>query len=760
MAAISGSEPLVAIGGDTTKKMFIFRLIFNYEISDNGEDTTTITWYVSMYTSMVINNDGTNFNLSNRDVTGYVQFVSGFNTEYISLDVQNISSLDPTQESTTVITPEYTTELTWGLEEVISTYVTGYLNVAGGYAGAFNVNPSYSEFNDVFLLEIPSIFTFTCDPNGGEFQSTTDPSDIHVIYSKSTNNHIELPVLTGYRFQGFYDDDDVQVYDGRGRYVVGDYWKSDGTSLLKESTNLTAQWEVATTQIILDARGGNHDEIVTATYFESDANSVPVPRYYYHKFIGFWTEEEGGTRIFDLSGHNDYVPEFWTGPYPNGTWCNFEEVLWLYAHWQTEFTVIFDANGGVAEYSELTMTLNKTDNNLLPVPVNGDRPFLGWYTSSIAGTKVYDQGGIYTEGYFWNRWGRWQYEDGITLYAHWLYSEYYLSFFPMGGSSSLNSLIVYVGSAENNTVEVPTRENYHFTGWFTAEDHIVYNAGGVYVTSDFWGATGKWTGTSNLSLYAHWDGYESVMTVDPSNGSDLYSRVMKYGSDQNNVIPVPVNGYHIFDGYWIGDVQIYDSDGNAVESAGYWVNGLWSTVSNTVVKARWKHVSFLTFDKRAGYAETQQLSMVQYEPDNNLVPICERVGYRFVGWGVDVTRSEGGTHVEVTEDGLVWVADQYDTTVFEGDGTYWVIPHGDGEEYTILVNLYDSYGRALKSDDFWSDDYPDGVYLHSDSVEVYAIWEDVNRPKRYFTDEDNELIECHLYKMIDGVLTRIYVDEK
>ena len=241
MAAISGSEPLVAIGGDTTQKMFIFRLIFYYEISDNGEDTTTITWYVSMYTTMVINNDGLGFNLSNRDVTGFILFESDNNYKNIGLDVQDIGSLDPTQESITVITPTYSTELTWGTEEVITYQVDGYLNVGDGYAGAFNVNPSYSEFNDVFLLELPSIFTLTCDPNGGEFQSTTDPSDIHVIYSKTNNNHIDLPVLTGYRFQGFFDDDGAQVYDGRGRYVVGDYWKSDGTSLLKESTNLTAR---------------------------------------------------------------------------------------------------------------------------------------------------------------------------------------------------------------------------------------------------------------------------------------------------------------------------------------------------------------------------------------------------------------------------------------------------------------------------------------------------------------------------------------
>jgi uncharacterized repeat protein (TIGR02543 family) len=66
-------------------------------------------------------------------------------------------------------------------------------------------------------------------------------------------------------------------------------------------------------------------------------------------------------------------------------------------------------------------------------------------------------------------------------------------------TSSLGSFRLMAG-------DCPTREGYTFEGWFT--DSIVgeqvYDEIGCYVPGNYWDNDGKWIGTSDTQLYAHW----------------------------------------------------------------------------------------------------------------------------------------------------------------------------------------------------------------------------------------------------------------
>ena len=130
-------------------------------------------------------------------------------------------------------------------------------------------------------------------------------------------------------------------------------------------------------------------------------------------------------------------------------------------------------------------------------------------------------------------------------------------------------------------------------------------------------------------------------------------------------------------------------------------------------------MSTLHFDKQGSFSNAVDLTMVLNESTNNSVPIAQKVGYEFDGWVSDYT--SGGSDTPIV---------------------------------TRTIKVYDSDGHAVRSDIFWSDDYPNGVYLSREDTTVYPIWSDAPFVKEFFDYSDQK---CHLYTMVNGVLTRVEV---
>ena len=170
-------------------------------------------------------------------------------------------------------------------------------------------------------------------------------------------------------------------------------------------------------------------------------------------------------------------------------------------------------------------------------------------------------------------------------------------------------------------------------------------------------------------------------------------------------------------------------------------------------------MSTLHFDKQGSFSTAVDLTMVLNESTNNLVPIAQKVGYEFDGWFCTYT---SGGHVEekvvrvYSSDEPMWEAKDRQVIVYE-DNTWWeaeYIPQSDTPVVVEDIKVFDSHGRAVKSDIFWSDDYPNGVYKNRKNITVYPVWHAVPFVNEYF-DNDNE--KCHLYTEIDGVMTRVEV---
>lgn len=71
------------------------------------------------------------------------------------------------------------------------------------------------------------------------------------------------------------------------------------------------------------------------------------------------------------------------------------------------------------------------------------------------------------------------------------------------------------------TNDCPSREGYTFAGWYTdpTSGVQVYDNTGYRVVGSYWNSEGKWIGTSNVTLYAHWTPIPYTITVNSSNVS-------------------------------------------------------------------------------------------------------------------------------------------------------------------------------------------------------------------------------------------------
>ena len=83
-------------------------------------------------------------------------------------------------------------------------------------------------------------------------------------------------------------------------------------------------------------------------------------------------------------------------------------------------TVKFNANGGTAGVTQITVLKGFAINIQVPVPVRAGYTFAGWYTAANSGAKVFaDTGAPNTANTAYWADTNWNYTGNVTLYAHW-----------------------------------------------------------------------------------------------------------------------------------------------------------------------------------------------------------------------------------------------------------------------------------------------------------------------------------------------------
>ena len=175
--------------------------------------------------------------------------------------------------------------------------------------------------------------------------------------------------------------------------------------------------------------------------------------------------------------------------YSDGQSYDFDSDIVLYAMWIGQYhTVTFAENDSVSDQVTATQSENAPSPlhlfaNLSPVFVNEGYSFTGWNTVANGTGTSYSDGQSY------------DFHSDIVLYAMWQPTDVTAAFNVNGGTGSVASVTVAVGS----TVSLPSaggiaQTGYFFAGWNTAANGFgsSYQAGASVVVN------------SNETFYAQW----------------------------------------------------------------------------------------------------------------------------------------------------------------------------------------------------------------------------------------------------------------
>ena len=193
----------------------------------------------------------------------------------------------------------------------------------------------------------------------------------------------------------------------------------------------------------------------------------------------------------------------------------------------TSCMVSFDANGGSVSTTSQPAYYGQTYGTL-PTPTRANYNFDGWFTATSGGTQVTSDTTVTAMA-------------NHTLYAHWSPKQYQVTFNGNGGTAYSSSKTVTYNTTYG-TLPNAQRDYYDFAGWYT------YDGTRIYDSTTF-------TGSSDVTLYAHWNEHSPSGWVEESSvpyGAKVVEEKWTYDlitrtTSGNNYMP----GYTLYDTTWV-----------------------------------------------------------------------------------------------------------------------------------------------------------------------------------------------------------------
>lgn len=413
-----------------------------------------------------------------------------------------------------------------------------------------------------------------------------------------------------------------------------------------------------------------------------------LPKRTYYSFKGFYSASSGGTQKVPDSGSLVFLE-------PSD--ITAQTVTW-YAQWKRfSYRLHLDKQGGDDGASNRYFKVGtagkwfttwecENESTSVSVPTRSGYVFKGYYNAESGGGKKY----INADGSYTSNMTSLTLTANKTIYAAWE-RHFTLSFDANGGDVTPTSKDVIEGNAIGD-LPTPTREHYHFDGWYTAAE------GGTVVTAE---TVYEWS--SDITLFGHWT-KNPILTFDANGGTvSEETRECWYG-DALGTLPRPTLSGFFFDGWytaaeggslvaaettydWQGDATIYahwtedeqyrlmfDANGGATaeseriirpgdvvgelptavydkhEFDGWWTARTGGTqwTAETVfdrradlnLYAHWTRTEFtITFDARGGTSSFTTKEVTLHEAVGDL-PTCEKYANTFLGW---FDAANGGT---------------------------------------------------------------------------------------------------------------------
>ena len=344
-------------------------------------------------------------------------------------------------------------------------------------------------------------YTVTFDANKG----TVTPTEMKVRHGDAYGK-LPTPTLDGYTFDGWYNDNGMQVKP-----------EDEVTA----SHTLYAHWKASTYTVTFEANEGTAEPKPQTVIYGSTYGKLPTLTRDGYTFAGWFTEQNGGTKVMadtKVKTAKDHT---------------------LYAHWtQNIYDVSFDANGGKEAYEPKKVRHGDVYGTFPLTPTRTGYEFAGWYTEKDGGAKV-ELGDVVTSSH--------------TLYAHWTANEYTVTFDANGGTVTPETMKVTYGS-HYGELPTPTRKGYTFVGWFTNPN------GGTQVKAD-----AEVTTAANRTLHAHWTQNIHTVTIkDDKDGKVIETQQIPEGGLAKKPAKEPVREGYTFIG-WQANGAAWDFDKNVVE---------------------------------------------------------------------------------------------------------------------------------------------------------------------------------------------------
>ena len=344
-------------------------------------------------------------------------------------------------------------------------------------------------------------YTVTFDANGG----TVTPTEMKVRHGDAYGK-LPTPTLDGYTFDGWYNDNGMQVKP-----------EDEVTA----SHTLYAHWKASTYTVTFEANEGTAEPKPQTVIYGSTYGKLPTLTRDGYTFAGWFTEQNGGTKVMadtKVKTAKDHT---------------------LYAHWtQNIYDVRFDANGGKEAYEPKKVRYGDTYKEFPPEPTRIGYKFAGWYTEKDGGAKV-ELGDVVTSSH--------------TLYAHWTANEYTVTFDANGGTVTPETMKVTYGCLYGE-LPTPTRKGYTFVGWFTNPN------GGTQVKAD-----AEVTTAADRTLHAHWTQNIHTVTIKADKDGDVIeTQQIPEGGLAKKPAKEPVREGYTFVG-WQANGAAWDFDQNVVE---------------------------------------------------------------------------------------------------------------------------------------------------------------------------------------------------
>ncbi|MBR0236090.1 MAG: InlB B-repeat-containing protein [Clostridia bacterium] len=577
----------------------------------------------------------------------------------------------------------------------------------GTYIGNSNMN-LYAVWTQNVVE--PTTYTISYNANGGTGApaSQTKTKDVSLTLSSV------LPIRDGYVCKGWSASSTATnaTYQPGGTYTANSsvtlyaVWKSNSTESYTPTTT--------TYTVTYNANGGTGAPASQTKIKGVDLQlSSIAPTRNGYTFEG-WSNSSSSSHIFCTPGE----------------YYDADADLDLYAVWTLTptYTISFDANGGVGAPSSqikthgVALTLSST------VPTRSGYAFLGWSTSPIAISATYSAGGKYTSN------------SNATLYAVWQTDSSATStttctvtYNANGGTGAPASQSVASGSKLTLSSTIPVRSGYTFKGWATKS----------WATSATYQPETTWTITTNMTLYAVWQGggtYFYTVTFDANGGSGAPDPITaNYGETIEIPSTEPIKrGYNFIS--WID------------QSSGEYYNpgDLMTVYADVSFSALWYVSKFdddptepltyiISYNANGGSGAPASQTKIE-GVDLQLSSVAPtRSGYAFAGWSL----SSSSAHIYYTP-GEYYIEDA-DLSLFavweSTTPTYTVRYNANGGSGAPLTQIktkgielklsttvptksgYRFEGWTTKSGSSVVEYSPGEYYSKDENLYLYAVWE-------------------------------------